>query len=1672
MKKILFLLFFLIASVALFAHTWEIRVKQNQNGTLTWYGQSYHGAGQCGFANSGISINGVNYNWTAEFSGSTLGLNASLFTVSPTYANCNCGRTSYGTVTTPYIGGNLSVTAYSTNACYSLYPDMPAGNGAFIPPPPPVCTSCPLTGWGNTVAASGNNNGTFCNPNDDYTTATINVNHLSCASITGDKQFRVIFDPSGSNVAYGPFNYSTGIQTNITINIPYGTSNSTPVKVIDDDFPCELTHGLSLPGGQYLGEKETVPPTIICPANITVGNNIGTCVATIAINNPTATDNCGTPSVSGIRSDALALTADYPKGITTIIWTATDASGNKKTCNQTVTVNDTQAPNAVTQNLTVFLNASGNASLTSEQVNNGSTDNCSTPSLSITPSSFDCSHVAGVSSAGNALQFNGGYMDVPNEASLNPLNEWTLETWVNTTGSGFQQGLIEKYDCDNNYGYLLRITSSNKIMAGVTSGCSFGGAFVTGNTTIVANTWYHISATFNRTGNVKLYINGVLEGTTPVGVISSSPSNGSLKIGARGNDANTRLAGFMDEVKVWSIERTQAQIQADMNKSLAGSETGLQAYYRFEEPIASNTVHDITPLTTTNTGNLIGTFSRIASTADIGHSNPVILTATDVNGNSATRTAFITVIDDILPTITCPAPIAVNNDPSQCGAVVSIISATATDNCGAPTVTGVRSDALALTAAYPVGVTTINWTATDNSGLKATCSQMIRVVDNTPPSIICPTSVTVQCASEVPDVSIGKVRTSDNCDGIVTVNWEGDEISDHTCENSFKIARTFKAIDAANNIATCTQTITVHDNTAPVIICTENIQVNNASNQCGADVTFSATATDNCSGTVSITYSTVSGSFFNVGTTSVTVTATDICGNSSNCSFDVTITDNELPVITCPTPLSIHTDLGVCGAKATFDVTATDNCSASVAFTSGLQSGSIFPVGSTTNVFTATDASGNTATCSFTVKVTDNELPVITCPTPLSINTDLGVCGAKATFVVTATDNCSATVAFTSGLQSGSVFPVGSTTNVFTATDASGNTAKCSFTVKVTDNELPVITCPTPLSINTNLGVCGAKATFDVTATDNCSATVAFTSGLQSGSVFPVGSTRNVFTATDASGNTATCSFTIKVIDNELPVITCPLSTSRNTNAGLCTYTVVGTEFNALATDNCRVTALTFTLSGATTGTGNSLTDVKLYKGTTTVTWTAVDAAGNTSTCSSTMNVNDDQNPTSYIIYATKEVKFGEYNYINGNIGVTAADGKASFKKYDVLNPYFVKAKNIEFDLPSSVANRIYSPATDGPNPQFFAYSGSTLGLSNYNVSSNTVLAGNYKDLTIKKGVVATLQGNNFGKISIEEGAQVTFSSAVINVEEIDIQGGKKSVNTTNVYFTNPSSVKVKGKVKIDADCRVNVNGPKVTFYVGDNTGDEEKFTVKGDNSQVTANVMIPNGKLKVNGGESRMSIMTGWYIVEKLESTGKYITWNTYDCSMPTPTHRPEKEKVTSEITAHVEPERNVITFVTNQGTNTGFWTVEKRNDGTGAFEKLEIRNNAQLKSALQYHTFYDKDASEGENFYRVKLTYLNGDVVYSAIKGVTNKKINDFTVYPNPAIDEAWIDLKSFEGRQVTLVLSDMAGKPVQQQVIQKATSAPYRIDIAHLPTGLYLIKVQAQGRRVLMRKIQVTK
>jgi len=75
------------------------------------------------------------------------------------------------------------------------------------------------------------------------------------------------------------------------------------------------------------------PPSITCPANLTVDSDSGQCYATgVALGAPTASDNCGILTMTNNAP------AQYPKGVTSVIWTAVDTSGNTATCAQTVTV--------------------------------------------------------------------------------------------------------------------------------------------------------------------------------------------------------------------------------------------------------------------------------------------------------------------------------------------------------------------------------------------------------------------------------------------------------------------------------------------------------------------------------------------------------------------------------------------------------------------------------------------------------------------------------------------------------------------------------------------------------------------------------------------------------------------------------------------------------------------------------------------------------------------------------------------------------------------------------------------------------------------------------------------------------------------------------------------------------------------------------------------------------------------------------------------------------------------------------------------------------------------------------------------------------------------------------------------------------------------------------------
>jgi len=604
----------------------------------------------------------------------------------------------------------------------------------------------------------------------------------------------------------------------------------------------------------------------------------------------------------------------------------------------------------------------------------------------------------------------------------------------------------------------------------------------------------------------------------------------------------------------------------------------------------------------------------------------VTYNAVDAVGNTATCSHTVTVIDDIFPVIVgCPANITVNNATGLCGAFVIWTLPSALDNCGVISFTSNFQSG----DFFPVGTTTVTYIAEDAAGNSVSCSFTVTVIDNTAPVIFnCPSNIVVSNDAGECEAIVDFVPpfATDNC-GVVNVT------STHNPGDVFPIGTTIVTYTFSDNavpanVAVCEFTVTVVDNEAPIIDeCPNEIIVSNDPGACGALVTWTMPfASDNCG--VTVTSSHNSGDFFPIGTTTVIITATDAAGNVATCEFFVTVEDTELPTIICPADFVVTVSPSTCAGLVILPAPiVNDNCPNFVVtgpFTApiaGLISGGQWPVGIYTVSYIITDASGNQNTCSYTVTVNDESAPIIVaCPDNITVNNAPGLCGANVSWTVpSALDDCGV-VSFTSTHNPGDFFTVGQHIVTYTAEDASGNITICEFTITVIDNEAPVVSdCPTNITVSTDAGLCEAEVSWTVpTATDNCGV-VTVDNTHNPGDIFPVGTTVVTYTFTDGANpaNVTICTFTVTVIDNEAPVIVdCPTDIVVVNDPGQCGANVTWTAPSA--TDNC----------GLTTWTSNFNSGDFFPVGTTVVTYTAVDAQGNVTTCSFTVTVEDVELPT------------------------------------------------------------------------------------------------------------------------------------------------------------------------------------------------------------------------------------------------------------------------------------------------------------------------------------------------------------------------------------------------------------------------------------------------------------
>ncbi|MFN6117066.1 MAG: HYR domain-containing protein, partial [Flavobacteriales bacterium] len=281
--------------------------------------------------------------------------------------------------------------------------------------------------------------------------------------------------------------------------------------------------------------------------------------------------------------------------------------------------------------------------------------------------------------------------------------------------------------------------------------------------------------------------------------------------------------------------------------------------------------------------------------------------------------------------------------------MVTYTTPVGTDNCTGSTTT--RTAGLASGSTFPIGTTTVTHQVTEAAGLTASCSFTVTVVDAQAPAISCPANINVNagaaCTATASWLTPGM---TDNCPGAIMTQTAGP-----VSGSIFPLGTTvitYTATDAAGNVSTCSFNVNIIDATAPIVVnCPSNIALNSGAS-CSVPASWSApSVTDNCAGaSIAQTAGPASGSSFPIGITTIVYTATDAGGNTSTCSFTVTVTDNLVPSISCPADISVNNTVGTCGAVVTYTTpVGTDNCAGSTTTrTAGLASGSTFPVGTTT----------------------------------------------------------------------------------------------------------------------------------------------------------------------------------------------------------------------------------------------------------------------------------------------------------------------------------------------------------------------------------------------------------------------------------------------------------------------------------------------------------------------------------------------------------------------------------------------------------------------------------------------------------------------------------------------------------------------------------------------------
>ncbi|MFK7756687.1 MAG: FG-GAP-like repeat-containing protein, partial [Flavobacteriales bacterium] len=889
----------------------------------------------------------------------------------------------------------------------------------------------------------------------------------------------------------------------------------------------------------------------------------------------------------------------------------------------TVYVQDTEAPNLATQNTTIQLNNSGAASINSGMVISSNTDNCFTPSVSLSRTNFNCSHlgtntitVTSTDGMGNSTSETAVVTVEDNIAPVVP----TLSTITRQCSAN-----IPVPTTTDNCAGTVSGTTSNPTSYSAQGTYSITWTFNDGNgnssvatqSVVINDTTNPITPSLpNLTGQCSVTATAPTTTDNCAGTITGTTSN-PLTYSAQGthtitwtfNDGNGNSTTANQTVTI--NDTNNPTISCPSNVTINANAAGCRGNVTVPVP----TVNDNCSATT-----LTNSFNGSANASGnypIG-TTTVNWTVTDAAGNSATCNMNVTV-NDILSVNAGSNQTVCEGEPVTLNAIASG-TGPFTYNWDSGLGSGASKTITPAPSGYANQNFTYTVTVTDANGCTDSDAVVI-VVRSTPDVTVSSSNPT--CGANNGSITFSMADHPDRTGISFSINNQvsyqaasdnaGSYISSGLAPGTYQLWTRWG--DASCPLSLGSVTLTDTDNTDPIAVCQNHtVTLNGSGNGSMISSNIDGGSSDNCS-ISSLVANQLSFNCSDLGTNNVTLTVTDYAGNTASCVAIVTVVDNINPTLTTQNvtvQLNGAGNASITPADVT-DATA-DNCGTPTV-TVNQTTFDCSEVGANTVNVTTTDANGNSVTETATVTVQDNVDPNAVCT-----NTTVGLDASGNASITPAdvdggsTDNC--------GISGMTVSPnsftsanLGANNVTLTVTDVNGNVSTCTAVVTVSDSNPPNAVCQNvTIQLNGAGNASIVAADIDGGSTDN-GTIVSIVASQTAFDCSDVGANSVTLTVTDDAGNTDTCVATVTVEDNINPTLTTQNVTVQLNGAGNASITPA--DVTDATADNC----------GTPTVTVNQTAFDCSEVGANTVNVTSTDANGNSVTETATVTVQDNVDP-------------------------------------------------------------------------------------------------------------------------------------------------------------------------------------------------------------------------------------------------------------------------------------------------------------------------------------------------------------------------------------------------------------------------------------------------------------